>query len=176
MSEWITTSPKTAMLILLSAVFIYLTLILFTRISGLRSFSKMSAFDFAMTIAVGSIMASVILLKRPSMIDGAVGLGALFALQAFVAFLRRKSSRFSKLIDNEPKLLMKDGKILYEALAKTSVTEDDLIANLRSANVLKYDQVRAVVLETTGGMSVLHSSDPNIELEDRILTSVRPSN
>lgn len=173
MSEWISTTPETAFLIMLSAVFIYLTLILFTRMSGLRSFSKMSAFDFAMTIAVGSIMASVILLERPSMIDGAIGLGALFALQASVAFLRRKSSRFSSLIDNEPKLLMKDGEILYGALAQTSVTEEDLIANLRGANVLKYDQVRAVVLETTGNMSILHTADPAVELEDRILASVR---
>lgn len=173
MSDWITTSPKTAIFVLLSAAFIYLTLILFTRISGLRSFSKMSAFDFAMTIAVGSIMASVILMGPPSMIEGALGLGALFGLQGLVAYLRRKSPRFSSLIDNEPKLLMRDGKILYDALAQTSVTEDDLIANLRGANVLNYKQVRAVVLETTGDMSVLHSHDPEIEFEDRILSSVR---
>ena len=173
MSNWITTTPNTAFFILLSAGFIYLTLILFTRLSGLRSFSKMSAFDFAMTIAVGSIMASVILLERPSMIDGALGLGGLFALQALVAFLRRKSSRFSSLIDNEPKLLMLDGEILYDALAKTSVTEEDLIANLRGANVLNYKQVRAVVLETTGDMSVLHSESADIEFEDRLLSTVR---
>lgn len=173
MTDWVTTAPKTALFILLSAAFIYLTLILFTRLSGLRSFSKMSAFDFAMTIAVGSIMASVILLERPSMIDGAIGLGSLFALQSSVAYLRRKSSRFSNLIDNEPKLLMRDGEILYDALAKTSVTEQDLIANLRGANVLNYKQVRAVVLETTGDMSVLHSENTDIEFEDRLLSSVR---
>lgn len=51
---------------------------------------------------------------------------------------------------------MRDGVILHEALPYTRVAKDDLIAKLREANVLDLSQVRAVILETTGDVSVLH--------------------
>ncbi len=171
--DWITTTPKTGLQIILSAAFIFAVLILFTRLSGLRSFSKMSAFDFAMTIAVGSILASVILTGSPSLIEGTLGLGALFGLQSLVAYLRKKSNWFSNIIDNQPRLLMRDGEIFYSELKKANVTESDLIAKLREANVLNFSQVRAVVLETTGDMSVLHSEDSETVFEKRLLNSVR---
>ena len=52
------------------------------------------------------------------------------------------------------------------------VTEDDLKAKLREANVLNLAEVRAVVFESTGDISVLHTNDANKELEDWLLTDV----
>jgi uncharacterized membrane protein YcaP (DUF421 family) len=62
---------------------------------------------------------------------------------------------------------------LHENLRRANVTEDDLRAKLREANVLTWDQVRAVVLETTGGISVLHTDDPDTRLEPELLENVR---
>ena len=67
---------------------------------------------------------------------------------------------------------MKDGKILYKNLEKSNVGEGDLIAKLREANVLDYSEVRAVVLESTGDMSVLHDDGDN-KLSDQLLEGVR---
>ena len=50
------------------------------------------------------------------------------------------------------------GEILDDNLAKANVSRDELIAKLRQANALNFDQVLAVVLETTGDMSVLHTA------------------
>jgi len=57
-------------------------------------------------------------------------------------------------------------------LKKSNVGEDDLIAKLREANVINFSQVLAVVLESTGDMSVLHSSDKST-LQDKLLQGVR---
>jgi len=154
---------------------IFLTLVILTRVVGLRSFSKMSSFDFAMTIAVGSILASVLLSKSTAVADGMVALAAIFALQYVVALLRKKTTWAADLIDNQPKLLMLGEEILYENLKSTRVTEDDLIAKLREANVLNFSQVRAVVLETTGDISVLHTSDGNTALSEQVLQAVKRS-
>ena len=72
---------------------------------------------------------------------------------------------------------MVDGKILYENLEKSNVGEEDLIAKLREANVIHFDEVLAVILESTGDMSVLHSSEKS-ELQDKLLLGVEgiPSN
>ena len=55
MEKWFITDLPSAVAIVITAVGIYIAIILFTRIAGKRSFSKMSSFDFAMTVAIGSI-------------------------------------------------------------------------------------------------------------------------
>jgi uncharacterized membrane protein YcaP (DUF421 family) len=155
--DWLTTTWESAGIAVLSAVGIYVSVILFTRAAGLRSFSKMSSFDFAMTIGVGSMIASTILWRDVSVLMGVVGLGALFGLQYLVARLRVHSPGLRDALDNRPVLLMRDGRILEDALRAAEVTRADLLAKLREANVLRLEDALAVVLETTGDVSVLHA-------------------
>lgn len=171
MEQWIDASYPSLLAICLSALGIYTAVILFTRIAGKRSFSKMSSFDFAMTVAIGSIMASTVLNSSVSLVQGVVGLAAVYILQISAAFLRRFSF-FSNLIDNTPLLLM-DGPVLLEHnLKKARVTEGDLRAKLREANVISLSQVRAVVFETTGDISVLHTEQEEKKLEKWLLKDI----
>ena len=59
--------------------------------------------------------------------------------------------------------------ILYENLKKTKMTENDLLSKLRESNVLNFNQVKAVVFEPSGDISVLHG---DVDLEDRIIKDV----
>lgn len=163
-NDWIATTPAELGLVVLSAVVTYVAILFFTRIAGLRSFSKMSASDFAMTVAVGSLFASTISSPKPTLIVGLVSLAMLFAGQWCLAYLRRKVDFLSKLIDNEPLLLMCGETILDENLARANVTRSDLFGKLREANALNFSEVLAVVFETTGDISVLHSKDPRDQL------------
>ena len=131
--------------------------VLLVRINGLRSFSKMTNFDFVMTVAVGSLLAGGSQTSAwDDFLQVLVGLAALFIVQYLTARLRQSSESFESLIQNPPVVLMRDGKIIEEALDATRVARDDLIAKLREANVLDFSEVRAVILETTGDVSVLH--------------------
>lgn len=127
------------------------------RILGLRSLSKMTTFDFVMTIALGSLVATAATVSDWLAFGQAmVAMIGLFALQFVSARLRKSSDRVEDIMQNNPVLLMRDGKINHQALEETRVAESDLRAKLREANVLDYSKVRAVVLETTGDVSVLH--------------------
>lgn len=171
--SWIKTSLNAYLMVILSTVGIYLALILFTRIAGLRSFSKMSSFDFAITVAIGSIIASTVLSKDPPLLQAIVALGILYAVQMTVAAWRGNSTLMSKLVDNEPLLLMDGTQILDQNLKKAKVTHNDLRAKLREANVTQLSQVKAVVMEATGDVSVLHNSDKDHELDTQLLKEVR---
>jgi len=131
----------------------------------------MSSFDFAMTVAIGSLLATTILSSSVSLLQGVTGLAAVYTLQISAALLRRYKG-FKKAIDNSPLLLMDREKILHQNLRKARVAESDLRSKLRESNVLDLSQVRAVVFETTGDISVLHTSDKNQELEDWLLKDV----
>jgi len=172
-ANWLTTSWGTAGLAVLSALGIYVALVILTRLAGLRSFSKISSFDFAVTVAIGSVLASTILSADPPLARAAVALAALYGIQMTLALLRSRSKAVCRAVDNAPLLLMDGERILHHNLRRARVTEDDLRSKLREANVLRIDGVRAVVMESTGDVSVLHGDPDGPALEPDLLEGVR---
>jgi len=170
--KWISTDTTSIVAVAISAVAVYAGIILYCRIAGLRSFSKMSTSDFAMTVAVGSLFASTIASPQPSLFLGLFALAMLFFGQWLLARLRQRFSCVQSLTDNEPVLLMKGEEILEDNLRSVGVSRSDLIAKLREANVLHFGQVRAVVFETTGDISVLHASNADEKLSSDLLAGV----
>ena len=171
MKEWFSISWESIVTISVNAIGIYLAIIIFTRLIGKRSFSKMSSFDFAMTVAIGSMIASTVLSESVGLATGIIGLAFIYGLQIVVATLR-KYKKVSMVVDNSPLMLMDGKNILKENLIKAKVTEGDLRSKLREANVLNLSQVKAVVFEATGDISVLHSSKEQETLEDWLLKDV----
>ncbi len=171
--DWLLTSWGDVAMVVVSAAGIFVVTIVLTRLNGLRSFAKMSAFDFATTVAMGTVLASTLATQDPPLAQGVTALLALFMLQQVVARLRRGSALFQRAIDNEPILLMRDGEFLDENMGRARVTRDDLLGQLRSANVLSLRHVRAVVLESTGDVSVLHTPDEEAAVDVQILAGVR---
>lgn len=167
--SWIYTTTSAAAMAVLSAIGIYLALIIFTRTAGVRTFSKLSGFDFAITVAIGSLVASTVLFEKPPLSLSIIALLTLFLIQMTVATLRRKSSFVRSLVDNPPVLLMKGDKIIYDNMKKAKITRADLLAKLRESNVLKLDQIQAVVMESTGDISVLHHDKENVDFDTELL-------
>lgn len=173
LDTWITTDLKSLGGVAVSVAIVYLGIILYCRFAGLRSFSKMSSSDFAMTVAVGSLFAATISSPDPTLFLGLFALGGLFLTQWLISRLRKRTRFASHLIDNKPLLLMRGSEMLEENMKRASVTRGDMLGKLREANVLNFDQVQAVVFEATGDISVLHTEgDDEVELSDSILEGV----
>lgn len=137
---------------------------------GLRAFSKMTVFDFVVTVATGSLLAGASQATNWSgFFQASLAMASLLGVQYIVARLRKASDAFEEIVQSSPVLLMRDGQMIDDALAQTRVAKSDLIAKLREANVLEFDSVRAVVLETTGDISVLHGPD----LQEQLLSGVQ---
>lgn len=124
--EWLWSGFNQIPWVVVSTFAIYFAIIIYTRIVGLRSFSKMSAGDFAMTVVVGSLFASTISSGSPSLLLGLLSLACLFAAQWSIAWPRRRCDGFAALVDNQPILLMADSQILEENLKKVNVSRNDL--------------------------------------------------
>lgn len=165
---WVWSSWSDVGRVMISAVAMMAAVITIIRLSGLRSLSKMSSFDFAVTVAIGSITATTVASSTP-IANGALAVAALLAVQAIIAVLRRRTT-FEKVVDNTPILLMRDGVMIEQAMSHCRVTEADVVAKLREANALDPSSVHAVVLETTGDISVLHGDGP---LDPLLLDGVR---
>ena len=171
-SDWIGTGWPQVALIALSASAMYAAVILLTRLAGVRSFSKMSGFDFAVTVAIGSVLASVVTSKDPPLASGIAALVCLFALQIGMAILRSRFPALQIWTDNKPRLIMIGSEVQHDQLKKAKMTESDLWGKLREANVSRFSQVLAVFAETTGDVCVLHTTGQDREIEPALLKDV----
>ncbi len=172
LSDWTNTEWAHVPLIALSAVAMYVVVILLTRLAGVRSFSKMSGFDFAVTVAIGSVLGSVIIAEDPPIANGVTTLICLFGLQIGMAILRSRFTGLQRLTDNKPRLIMIGKEVQHDQLKKAKMTEDDLWGKLREANVFQFSQVLAVIAETTGDVSVLHTTEDMREIQPELLRGI----
>ena len=169
MKDWIFSDIDQLVMVAISTAGVFSLLILFVRISGLRSFAKMSIIDFASTIAIGSVLASTLLNKNPSILAGGLAVGFILLYQNIFSRLVNRFSWAEQLLTNRPVVLMRGQEIHHSTLRRVNMSKEDLMAKLREANVTQLSQVRYVILESTGDVSVLHSQS-NEEVEDIILS------
>lgn len=137
----------------------YCGLILFLRVTGKRTLSKMNAFDFVVTVALGSTLATALLSKDISLSEGLAAFALLCVLQYLVAVASVRSRRFQQLVKSEPSLVFFQGDYLQSALRRERVTEEEVLAAVRGAGYSELASVKAVVLETDGSFSVLPVQD-----------------
>ena len=140
----------------------YVTLVVMLRATGKRTLSKMNAFDFIVTIALGSILASLILLQDVTFADGLTALLALILLQYAVTWLAVRAPWFENLVKAEPALLVYQGRVLSGAMRHARITRREVEGAVREAGYAALGDVEAVVLETNGTFSVItnSASDP----------------
>jgi len=133
----------------------YFCLILLLRISGKRTLSKMNAFDFVVTIALGSTLATVLLNKSVSLADGVLAFFLLIALQYLITWLSVRYKSISQLVKATPTLLVYKGQMLHYVMKKERVTEDEIHAIVREKGLDSIQDADAIVLETDGSLTVV---------------------
>ena len=139
----------------------YIGVIVLLRISGKRTLSKWNSFDFVVTIAFGSILATVLLSAKTSLAQGVLGFGLLVLFQYILTWIAARSSLIQKLIKAKPTLLLYQGKFLHSALKSERVSEGEVLAAIRAQGISSVESIEAVVLETDGGFSVIQERKDN---------------
>ena len=139
-------------------------IVIMVRVIGLRSFSKMASFDFAITVAIGSLLATATTVDTwIGFISSLLSISVMMFTQYAIAWLRVNSPWFRDLISNDPVVLFEGGEYCIENMNKVRVTKSDVLGKLREANAIRIDDVHAVILEVTGDISVLHKTDAHEE-------------
>ena len=141
----------------------YVALVFMLRISGNRTLSKLNAFDFVVTVALGSTLATVLLSK-----EGVLALGLLIGLQFLVTWTSVRLPWFNQLVKSEPVMLFHRGRFLPMAMRRARVVEEEVVAALRKQGVARFEEAEAVVLETDGSLTVLHRPDGPAETLSRV--------
>jgi uncharacterized membrane protein YcaP (DUF421 family) len=141
----------------LVGVLAYVSLVLVLRISGKRTLSKLNAFDLVVTVALGSCLATILLSKDTSLLQGITGYLVLVGMQFVVAWSTARSKRAHEAVNSPPTLVFYAGEPLPEALRGERLTDDAVHSAIRTAGIVDARSVAAVVLESNGTLSVLRA-------------------
>jgi len=153
---------------LIIGVAAYVALIVGLRISGNRTLSKMNAFDFVVTIALGSTLATILLSKQTALAEGIVALALLITLQYLVTWSSARASWVKRVVTGEPRLIFHDGQFLWSEMKRRRITKEEVLSAIRSAGYADVTNVGSVILETDGSCSVtrLDENSPSSALRD----------
>ena len=133
----------------------YVAVVALLRLSGKRTLSKFNMFDFVVTVAFGSVLASMLVSKNVALAQGVMAFAMLIGLQFAVTYASVRSERFQNLVKAQPSVLYYRGNWRRDRMRQERVSEEELIASARQSGVGGMDKVGALVLETDGTISVI---------------------
>lgn len=136
----------------------YVALVFMLRVSGKRTLSKMNAFDFVVTIALGSVFATLLISTSVPLVEGLVAIALLIALQWIASSLYVRSERFESIVKGTPELVFWRGVYLDDVLRRVRVTHEEVQAAMRNSDVTS-DRSAAAILETDGSLTVIRVPD-----------------
>ncbi|MEM8504798.1 MAG: YetF domain-containing protein [Cyanobacteria bacterium P01_D01_bin.1] len=137
----------------------YLGVIVWLRISGKRTLSKWNSFDFVVTVAFGSVLASSLLSTNTSWLQAMLAVGMLVVFQYVLTWLSVRTTVVQRLLKAEPTLLVFNGKFLKQPMKEQRVAEGEVLAAIRLSGGSSIEDTDAVILETNGNFSVVKNLD-----------------
>jgi uncharacterized membrane protein YcaP (DUF421 family) len=144
----------------------YIALLIFHRLSGKRTLSKLNAFDLVVSVSMGSTLANTLLSSGTALIEGITALGLLVALQFVVTWLSVRSRWFSQLIKSEPTVLLSHGEMNFKAMRSERVVPDELHQAARTEGLSNAWEAMTITLETDGTLSIIPASKSDRDLPD----------
>lgn len=136
------------------AALMYVLLIIVVRSAKKRFLSNATAFDFILTIMIGSVAARALTGGAP-FFPAILSVVVMVGIHWAISWGARGSPLFSQLIKGHDTLLIKEGKVLQRPLADAHMSRDDLDEDLREKGVSRPDEVKEARLERSGKLSVL---------------------
>jgi uncharacterized membrane protein YcaP (DUF421 family) len=144
--------------IMLRSALAFLVLLILTRLMGKKHIAQVTFFDYVTGISIGSIAAAISIDKSISISGGLMSLLIWSGLTIGAGYLSLLNLYAMKLIDGEPTLVIRNGKILEKSMAKIQYNVEDLLMLLRNQGIFDPSEVEFALLEANGALSVLAKS------------------
>lgn len=135
----------------------YGALIAILRLTGKRTLSKLNAFDLVITVALGSVLATIILNKDTPLIEGLTAMLVLVLLQLAVTWTMVRRPDLRRLMRSDPAMLLEGGRLRSEVMRRERVTEDEVLQAIRDSGGKALADADGVFLQSDGSLAVVPS-------------------
>ena len=133
----------------------YILIVAMLRLLGEQALAKMSAYDLVVTVALGSLLASIPLGTGITVVDGIAAIGTYLLLQQILRWGVKHSKRAERVVRDIPQFMVWDGQFLDQKLKDHNVLKAEVRGAVRRAGLSSISEVLAVILENDGDWSVI---------------------
>ncbi len=140
---------------LVRSVVVYLFLLVAFRLMGKRQLGQMTAFDLVVLLIISNVVQNAVIGADNSLGGGLIGATAILLLNAGVAWLTFRYRRIERLVEHSPTVIVRHGRILRDSLRRERLSLPELRSALRQQGVMSLRDVRYVILEEDGKLSVI---------------------
>jgi len=135
---------------------VYILLLIVMRLSGRRTMSQITPFDFVLLLIVAETTQQALLGDDFSITNAALLIIVLFAVDIGLSHLKQWSPRLALMMDGSATVLIASGRPDFTALKRARVSLDDVLASARQGQGLeRLDQVKFAILEANGAISII---------------------
>jgi uncharacterized membrane protein YcaP (DUF421 family) len=141
--------------IVLRTAIVYLFLVVVLRVTGKREVGQMSILELIVILIISDAVQNSMVGENTTVWGGLVAVLTLLGLDALLKALTGRSKRLRRAIEGEPRLLVRDGRLLTRALREERLEPADVRAAIRAQGLERVEDVHIAVLETDGSISVI---------------------
>jgi uncharacterized membrane protein YcaP (DUF421 family) len=141
--------------IVLRTAIVYFFLVLILRVTGKREVGQMSILELIVILLISDAVQNSMIGENTTLWGGLVAVATLFGADKLLKLATDRSKPLRKAVEGEPRLLVRDGRILTKALKDERVDAEEVRAAARGAGIARLDDVRLAVLETDGTISII---------------------
>ncbi len=158
---------------LLRPAIVYLALVVLLRIFGKRELAQLNPFDLVVLLSLSNTVQNAIIGDDNSVSGGIIGALGLLAINWLVVRMLFRSPRLTRMIEGRSTVLIRNGQIDQKALARESLTREELLEVIHRQNFDDFREVQRCELEPNGTFYV-EAFEPSIadkqhkELLDRL--------
>lgn len=141
----------------ISGIITYISIIIILRLSGKRTLAKWNSFDYVVTVAFGSILATALVSTEDEFGKEILAFALLVLFQLIITWISVRFSIIQKLIKSKPALLLCRGEMQQDIMKRERVAEEEILSALRNSGISAVEDADAVILETDGSFSVIQN-------------------
>jgi uncharacterized membrane protein YcaP (DUF421 family) len=139
-------------------VVVYLFLLVVIRVFGRRELGQLTAFDLVVLLTLSNILQNAMIGNDDSLLGGIIGAVVLLTVNFALGYAVFRSRRLERLVSGEPRVLIKDGKVVAAAVEQERLTQTDLMAAIHNQGLERVEDVRLAISEPNGMISVIPKS------------------
>ncbi|NLW59601.1 MAG: DUF421 domain-containing protein [Firmicutes bacterium] len=164
------------LIIFARTLFLYLLVVVVTRLMGKRQIGELQPYEFVITIMIADLVAVPMQDRGLSLFSGVIPVLTLLLVQVVFSFWSLKSQTFRRILCGKPSPIVEKGKINWREMRSNLYHIHDLLEQLRSQGYFNLSEVEYALLETNGSLTVLPKTEKRpVTLDDLKLKAIPES-
>lgn len=145
--------------VVVRSVCVYLFMVIAIRLFGKNQLSQLNAGDVVLLLLISNAVQNAMVGENTSLEGGLVAALVLFVANFIVKRLMFSNRKFESFMEEDPVVLIKDGKVDENALNKVKISKDELEEAVREHGVDGIKKVKLSILEVDGNISVISEDE-----------------